>query len=85
MIEKLKSSPGLFRTQVLNTSISCHLFILTAKPHNRLVFCSFNVLMMTNKLKSRQLKYLSIGYLRKYIKLPLLLFHFLIFKDSFLE
>ena len=86
MIEKQKSSSGLFRTQVLNSSISFHLFILTAKPHNRLMLCSFNVLMMANRLKSTQLKYLSIGYLRKYIKLPSLLFNFLIFKDSsFLE
>ena len=29
--------------------------------------------------------YLSIPYLRKYIKLPVLLFTFLIFKDSFSE
>ena len=42
---------------------------------------------MTNKLKSSQLKYLLIRkflrYLKNYIKLPVLLFIFLIFKDSF--
>ena len=40
---------------------------------------------MTNKLKTRHLKYLLIRYLRNYIKLPVLLFTFLIFKDSFSE
>ena len=43
---------------------------------------------MTNRLKSSQLKYLSIGYFRKYIKLPVLLFTFLIInpnKDGLFE
>ena len=40
---------------------------------------------MTNKLKNRQLKYLLIRYLRNDIKLPVLMFTFLIFKDSFSE
>ena len=59
---------------------------------NRYTAQSFNYLflqricvLMTNKLKIIQIKYLSIRYLKKYIKLPLLLFTFLIFKDSFLE
>ena len=42
-------------------------------------------MLMINKLKSSQLKYLSIRYLRKYIKLPVLLFTLLIFEDSFSE
>ena len=37
---------------------------------------------MTNKLRNSQLKYLLIRFLRNYVKLPVLLFTFLIFKDS---
>ena len=40
---------------------------------------------MTNKLRSAQLKYFSIGYLRRYIKLLVLLFTLLIFKGSISE
>ena len=40
-------------------------------------------LLMTNKLKSSQLKYLLIRYLKNCIKLSILLFTFLSFKDSF--
>ena len=41
--------------------------------------------LMTNKQQSSQHKYLAMNYLRKYIKLLVLLLTFLIFKISFSE
>ena len=70
-----------FKKRVLNSFICRHLLILTARPHNFFTIRSFKAYL----LKSSQLKYLSIRYLRKYIKLPVLPFTFLNFKDFFLE
>ena len=66
-----------------NIEFICLVFICQFHMTDNLVKRIY--LLMTNKLKSSKLKYLPIRYLRKYIKLPILLFTFIIFKDSFSE
>ena len=86
---KTKEQHLLVLNTRLNSSICLHLLILTARPQNLLMICSFKAYLCVNEKQTKkqpsQPKYLSKSYLRKYIKLPVLLLTFLIFKDSFSE
>ena len=59
----LKETSGLFWKHILNTFIYCHFLILTTRPHNLSTICTVLFqhiyLLMINKLKYNQLKYLS--------------------------
>ena len=63
MMKKLKHSPRLFWTHILDSSKDPNLLILTARPHDLLMNSSVKriYLLMANKLKSNQLEYLCVN------------------------